>query len=113
MLLLGIFTFILSYFQHITFIIVSIRLSKMFRIDCYTKILNMPISWFEEKKNKPGILTSRLAKDCENINGLTSGLIGICIQAFSCLMVSICLCFYLSWKMVLVSLCLIPILVLG
>jgi ATP-binding cassette subfamily B (MDR/TAP) protein 1 len=109
--ILGIGAFILGSVQIGIFAIVGDRLTHRLRVDCYNKILKMPVAWFDIPRNNAGSLTARLSTDCQQVNGLTSTLIGITLQNFSCLFSGIIIAFVYDWRITLVTLGLIPFMI--
>lgn len=73
----------------------------------------MPLPWFDIPKNNAGSLTARLSTDCQQVNGLTSNLIGITLQNISCLSSGIIIAFVYEWRTTLVTLGLIPFMILA
>jgi len=73
----------------------------------------MPISWFDKPKNNPGTLASRLATDCNMINGLTSTIIGIQICNMSNFITGLIIAFYASWQVTLVSIACTPFMMIA
>lgn len=71
----------------------------------------MPVKWFDLPRNNAGSLTARLATDCQQVNGLTTTLIGIMFQNVSCLLSGIIIAFVYEWRITLVTLGLIPFLI--
>lgn len=112
-LLLGIGSFIFAAIQSALFTLVGDRLTKRIRVDCYRKILKMPVSWFDIPKNNAGSLTARLATDCQLVNGLTSDLIGSTIQTASCLVTGVVIAFVYDWRTSLVTFGLMPIMIVS
>lgn len=109
--ILAIAAFILGTLQNSIFGIVGDRLTHRLRVDCYRKILKMPLPWFDIPKNNAGSLTARLSTDCQQVNGLTSNLIGLTLQNFSCLATGIIIAFVYEWRITLVTLGLIPFMI--
>lgn len=110
-LLLGIASFVFGALQTSSFTLVGDRLTKRIRVDCYRKMLKMPVYWFDVPKNNAGSLTARLATDCQLVNGLTSDLIGATIQTISCLLTGIIIAFVYEWRTSLVTFALMPIMI--
>jgi len=110
-LLLGIGSFVFGSLQTSLFTLVGDRLTKRIRVDCYRKILKMPVYWFDVPKNNAGSLTARLATDCQLVNGLTSDLIGTTIQTISCLATGVIIAFVYEWRTSLVTFGLMPIMI--
>lgn len=81
-----IFTFIAicGFFVNIVnssiFSIVGDKITKKVRIEAFSKIVKMPIPWFDLPKNNGGQLTTKLASDSLMVNGLTATFISILIQ---------------------------------
>lgn len=109
--ILAIAAFILGSLQTGIFGIVGDRLTQRLRVDCYRKILRMPLPWFDIPKNNAGSLTARLSTDCQQVNGLTSTLIAVILQNFSCLTCGIIIAFVYEWRITLVTLGLLPLMV--
>lgn len=82
-------------------------------MDCYKKILKMPVKWFDDPKHNAGSLSARLSTDCQTVNGLTSNLIGITLQNISCLLTGIIIAFVYEWRITLVTLGMIPLMLLS
>lgn len=109
--LLAIASFIFGSAQIGIFGIVGDRMTHRLRIDCYKKILRMPLPWFDIPKNNAGSITARLSTDCQQVNGLTSNLVGITLQNISCLLSGIIIAFVYEWRITLVTLGLIPFMI--
>jgi ATP-binding cassette subfamily B (MDR/TAP) protein 1 len=112
-LIIGIASFIFSVMQTYAFTIIGDRLTKKIRVECYRKMLKMPVAWFDVPKNNAGNLTARLANDCQVVNGLTSNLVGTGIQTVSCLVTGIVIAFAYDWRTSLVTLGLMPLMILS
>jgi ATP-binding cassette subfamily B (MDR/TAP) protein 1 len=92
-LILAFASFFASLLQTASFNLIGDRLTQRIRVDCYNKILKMPIPWFDIPRNNAGSLSARLATDCQVVNGLTSNLIGVTLQNVSCLVTGITIAF--------------------
>jgi ATP-binding cassette subfamily B (MDR/TAP) protein 1 len=92
--ILGIASFIAVAIQQGLFTIVGANLTKKLRIDSYRKILKMSISWFDIPRNSAGNLIARLETDCQQVNGLTSTLVGMNAQVLSTLITGLIIAFY-------------------
>ena len=76
-------------------------------------MLRMPIPWFDIPKNNSGSLTSRLASDCKNVNGMVTTFIAISIQNVTTLIAGIVIGFVFEWRTSLVALGLIPLMIIA
>lgn len=70
----------------------------------------MPVAWYDDKKNSPGKLSSKLATDAQILNGLTSGSVGLILMALAAFIAGPIIAFFYSWELTLLSLGLSPLL---
>ncbi|ROL47739.1 Bile salt export pump [Anabarilius grahami] len=76
-------------------------------------MLGQEISWFDDHKNSPGALTTRLATDASQVQGATGSQIGMIVNSLTNIGVAIIISFYFSWKLTMVILCFLPFLALS
>ena len=69
----------------------------------------MPISWFDEPKNSPAALGSKLSTDATLINTLTSSVFGVYLQAASSLVTGLIISSIANWRVGLVAWACCPI----
>ncbi|KAG2459660.1 ABCBB protein, partial [Polypterus senegalus] len=81
------------------------RLRKM----GFQAMLNQEVSWFDDSKNCPGALTTRLATDASQVQGATGTQIGMIVNSLTNVGASIIIAFYFSWKLSLLVLCFLPL----
>jgi hypothetical protein len=60
-------------------------------------ILYKHVSWFDNKKRAPGILTNLMAEDVTDLNGLTTETVSILIEAFFGIIIGCIISFIFSW----------------
>lgn len=97
----------------VLFSYVGEEITQKIRIQTYTKMLKMPIVWFDIPKNNPGGLTARLAADCKLVNEMTTTFIGVSIQNVVTLVASLIIGFIFEWRTSLVTVGLIPVMILA
>ena len=73
----------------------------------------MPISWFDEPRNSPAALGSKLSTDASLINTLTGSAFGTYLQALSSLVTGIVISFIANWRVALVAWACCPIQVIA
>ena len=112
-LILGIAAFILTTFQNACMTIVGEHITRSIRIETFRKIMKMPLFWFDDMKNNPGALTSRLSADCQKINGVTTTSVAIMLQNISSLVSGIVIAFVFEWRTALVALGLLPFMIIS
>ena len=77
------------------------RLSHDLRSRLYGKMLSMHIGWFDLPINSAGTLATKLQADVQLVNGLTSSILGIIIEAAASLVVGVVIAFIYSWQLTL------------
>jgi len=83
-------------------------LTERIRAKTFDKMMRMHIGWFDDPKNLPGILTTRLAVDAQTVNTLTTTSQAAVYQAFSAISTGLAVSFSASWQLALVALGAIP-----
>ncbi|KAM3607026.1 uncharacterized protein V6R79_000817 [Siganus canaliculatus] len=82
------------------------RLRKM----GFQAMLKQEIGWFDDPRNSPGALTTRLATDASMVQGATGSQIGMIVNSLTSIGASFIIAFYFSWKLTLVIMCFLPLL---
>uniref|UniRef100_A0A668AZY9 ATP-binding cassette, sub-family B (MDR/TAP), member 11a n=1 Tax=Myripristis murdjan TaxID=586833 RepID=A0A668AZY9_9TELE len=80
------------------------RLRKM----GFQAMLRQEIGWFDDPRNSPGALTTRLATDASMVQG-----IGMTVNSLTSIGASFIIAFYFSWKLTLVIICFLPLIALS
>ncbi|TMS11608.1 Bile salt export pump [Larimichthys crocea] len=76
-------------------------------------MLGQEIGWFDDHRNSPGALTTRLATDASQVQGATGSQIGMIVNSLTNIGVAILMSFYFSWKLTLLILCFLPFIALS
>uniref|UniRef100_A0A8C4HD54 Bile salt export pump n=1 Tax=Dicentrarchus labrax TaxID=13489 RepID=A0A8C4HD54_DICLA len=71
-------------------------------------MLGQEIGWFDDHRNSPGALTTRLATDASQVQG-----IGMIVNSLTNIGVAVLMSFYFSWKLTLLILCFLPFIALS
>ncbi|XP_073533901.1 ATP-binding cassette sub-family B member 5-like isoform X4 [Phyllobates terribilis] len=77
----------------------------------FKAMLRQEISWFDDKKNTTGALTTRLSTEAAQIQTATGSRLGLLSQNFATMGLCIILAFIYSWEMTLLVLAMTPVLV--
>uniref|UniRef100_A0A2K6G391 Bile salt export pump n=1 Tax=Propithecus coquereli TaxID=379532 RepID=A0A2K6G391_PROCO len=88
-------------------------LTKRLRKFGFKAMLGQDIGWFDDLRNSPGALTTRLAADASQVQGATGSQIGMIVNSFVNVAVAMIIAFSFSWKLSLVILCFFPFLALS
>ncbi|XP_053452714.1 bile salt export pump isoform X2 [Nycticebus coucang] len=88
-------------------------LTKRLRKLGFRAMLGQDIGWFDDLRNSPGALTTRLATDASQVQGAAGSQIGMMVNSFTNVTAAIMIAFFFSWKLSLVILCFFPFLALS
>uniref|UniRef100_A0A8C6JET0 Bile salt export pump n=1 Tax=Melopsittacus undulatus TaxID=13146 RepID=A0A8C6JET0_MELUD len=111
--LVGILSFFTQFLQGYTFAKSGELLTRRLRKIGFQSMLGQDIGWFDDRKNSPGALTTRLATDASQVQGATGSQIGMIVNSFTNIGVAMIIAFFFSWKLSLVILCFLPFLALS
>ncbi|XP_041056607.1 bile salt export pump-like isoform X1 [Carcharodon carcharias] len=111
--IVGIISFLTQFLQSYFFAKSGELLTRRLRKLGLQAMLGQDIGWFDDRKNSPGTLTTRLATDASQVQGATGSQIGMIVNSLTNIGVSLIIAFYFSWKLTLVILCFLPFLALS
>ncbi|RXM29042.1 Bile salt export pump [Acipenser ruthenus] len=111
--LIGIISFFTQLLQGFAFSKSGELLTRRLRKLGFQAMLGQEIGWFDDHKNSPGALTTRLATDASQVQGATGSQIGMIVNSLTNIGVAIIISFYFSWKLSLVIMCFLPFLALS
>ncbi|XP_054133628.1 bile salt export pump isoform X3 [Melozone crissalis] len=111
--LVGVLSFLTQFLQGYTFAKAGELLTRRLRKIGFQAMLGQDIGWFDDRKNSPGALTTRLATDASQVQGATGSQIGMIVNSFTNIGVAMIIAFYFSWKLSLVIMCFLPFLALS
>ncbi|XP_013816118.1 bile salt export pump isoform X2 [Apteryx mantelli] len=111
--LVGLVSFLTQFLQGYTFAKSGELLTRRLRKIGFQAMLGQEIGWFDDQRNSPGALTTRLATDASQVQGATGSQIGMIVSSFTNIGVAIIIAFYFSWKLSLVIMCFLPFLALS
>ncbi|XP_074550756.1 bile salt export pump [Halichoeres trimaculatus] len=84
-------------------------LTRRLRKVGFQAMLKQEVGWFDDPRNSPGALTTRLATDASMVQGATGSQIGMIVNSLTNIGASFIIAFYFSWKLTLVILCFLPL----
>ncbi|XP_059503332.1 bile salt export pump isoform X3 [Stegostoma tigrinum] len=111
--IVGMVSFLTQFLQSYFFAKSGEKLTRRLRKLGFKAMLGQEIGWFDDRKNNPGTLTTRLATDASQVQGATGSQIGMIVNSLTNIGVSLIIAFYFSWKLTLVILCFLPFLALS
>jgi len=104
--LTGIFEFVQKY----VFERVGERLTTKLRSDLFRSILRQDVTWFEDKANGVGALSSRLSMDVKLVRLVVGQQIAASLESFSALATGIIISVIATWEVFLIMLAMVPLL---
>uniref|UniRef100_A0A665WBT6 Bile salt export pump n=1 Tax=Echeneis naucrates TaxID=173247 RepID=A0A665WBT6_ECHNA len=90
-----------------------LAITELLRRFGFHAMLGQEIGWFDDHRNSPGALTTRLATDASQVQGATGSQIGMIVNSLTNIGVAIIMSFYFSWKLTLLILCFLPFIALS
>uniref|UniRef100_G3SXM2 Bile salt export pump n=1 Tax=Loxodonta africana TaxID=9785 RepID=G3SXM2_LOXAF len=109
----GVVSFFTQFLQGYTFAKSGELLTKRLRKFGFKAMLGQDIGWFDDLRNSPGALTTRLATDASQVQGAAGPQIGMIVNSFTNITVAMIIAFLFSWKLSLVITCFFPFLALS
>uniref|UniRef100_A0A6Q2Y9K0 Bile salt export pump n=1 Tax=Esox lucius TaxID=8010 RepID=A0A6Q2Y9K0_ESOLU len=111
--LVGVISFMTQMLQGYAFSKSGELLTRRLRRMGFQAMLGQEVGWFDDHRNSPGALTTRLATDASQVQGATGSQIGMIVNSITNIGVAIIISFYFSWKLSLVIMCFLPFLALS
>ncbi|XP_051908238.1 bile salt export pump-like isoform X1 [Hippocampus zosterae] len=111
--MVGVVSFFTQMLQGYAFSKSGELLTRRLRRLGFHAMLGQEIGWFDDHKNSPGALTTRLATDASQVQGATGSQIGMIVNSLTNIGVAILMSFYFSWKLTLLILCFLPFIALS
>ncbi|XP_006832349.1 PREDICTED: multidrug resistance protein 1-like [Chrysochloris asiatica] len=110
--ILGAICFVSYFMQGLFFGKAGEILTMRLRHLAFKAMLHQDLSWFDDKENNTGALTTVLAVDIAQIQGATGSRLGAIIQNTTCMGLSVIIAFVYGWEMTLLILIIAPVLAL-
>lgn len=79
----------------------------------FQAILRQEIGWFDNPMNGTGALCSKLSTEVAAVKGATGQRIGIIVQSYSTIVLSIALSIYYEWRLGLLGTAFIPFILIA
>uniref|UniRef100_A0AAQ5XEG3 Bile salt export pump n=1 Tax=Amphiprion ocellaris TaxID=80972 RepID=A0AAQ5XEG3_AMPOC len=111
--LVGIISFFTQMLQGYAFSKSGELLTRRLRRLGFHSMLGQEIGWFDDHRNSPGALTTRLATDASQVQGATGSQIGMIVNSLTNIGVAVIMSFYFSWKLTMLILCFLPFIALS
>ncbi|XP_076580220.1 bile salt export pump isoform X1 [Chaetodon auriga] len=111
--IVGVVSFFTQMLQSYAFSKSGELLTRRLRRLGFHAMLGQEIGWFDDHRNSPGALTTRLATDASQVQGATGSQIGMIVNSLTNIGVAVLMSFYFSWKLTMVILCFLPFIALS
>lgn len=79
----------------------------------YSALLYKDASFFDNRDNQAGVLTTTLASDVQKLNGASTEGAAVMIETTIAMVCGLVICFVFDWKISLVAFALSPLMVIG
>ncbi|CAN9498350.1 unnamed protein product [Ophioblennius macclurei] len=106
--MVGVVSFFTQMLQGYAFSKSGELLTRRLRRLGFNAMLGQEIGWFDDHRNSPGALTTRLATDASQVQGATGSQIGMIVNSLTNIGVAVIMSFCFSWKLTLLILCFLP-----
>ena len=113
MFICALVSFFTAFSQKYAFGVVGENISLNMRKFLYSALVKKSIGWFDIKENAPGVLTSVLASEAQQLNGASTEGVAVMIESFFAVGCGIVIGFFMSWRLSLVALGCVPFMILG
>ncbi|XP_068612440.1 bile salt export pump [Brachionichthys hirsutus] len=111
--MVGVVSFFTQMLQGYAFSKSGELLTRRLRRLGFHAMLGQEVGWFDDHRNSPGALTTRLATDASQVQGATGSQIGMIVNSLTNIGVAVFMSFYFSWKLTLLILCFLPFIALS
>ncbi|XP_031707885.1 bile salt export pump [Anarrhichthys ocellatus] len=111
--MIGVVSFFTQMLQAYAFSKSGELLTRRLRRLGFHAMLGQEIGWFDDHRNSPGALTTRLATDASQVQGATGSQIGMIVNSLTNIGVAVLMSFVFSWKLTLLILCFLPFIALS
>ena len=110
---LGFGAWIVNAFSSFLFTLLGEKISMELKTKTYDITLKREMPYFDKPENNPGIISSRISFETQNINRLIASFYHVVFSSIGAFACGIILSFAYSWQIALLALGLSPILVVG
>ncbi|KAM6894113.1 bile salt export pump isoform 2-T2 [Xenentodon cancila] len=111
--MVGVISFFTQMLQGYAFSKSGELLTRRLRRIGFHAMLGQEIGWFDDHRNSPGALTTRLATDASQVQGATGSQIGMIVNSLTNIGVAVIMSFCFSWKLTMLILCFLPFIALS
>lgn len=83
------------------------------RKNVFSKLLRLPVAFYDKKENTPGAISTKLASDAYQLNNMISGVVAVMCMNLSTVTISLIFAFTNSWQLTLIVLGLSPLIMVA
>jgi ATP-binding cassette subfamily B (MDR/TAP) protein 1 len=83
------------------------------RKDLIRAVMYKQLSWFDDERRAPGVLSSYFSEDVACLNGLSTETMSTLVEAICGLVLGVVVALYFCWQQALLTICCSPIILVG
>ena len=99
--------------EKILFGISGENLTAYVRLDLMKGIIYKQLSWFDDEKRAPGILSSIMSENVVSLNGMTTETVSVVLEAILAVSLGIMIACLFSWRTAVCTALVSPIMIIG
>lgn len=107
---LAVLMFITMFFRIVIMSFAIEQTMARVRAECFTNILRQHVGWFDNIKNSPQRLTTRLASDVPQIKAVINARFTSFISGLATILAALLIAFYLGWQLAIILTVALPVL---
>ncbi|KAL8544764.1 hypothetical protein ACS0TY_005114 [Phlomoides rotata] len=89
------------------------KLIRRVRRNCFEKVVNMEVGWFDEPENSSGVIGARLSADAATIRALVGDALAQLVQDLASATVGLVIAFVACWQLSFIVLAMVPLIALN
>ncbi|CAF1544603.1 unnamed protein product [Adineta ricciae] len=102
LLLMGVISFILRFFQYTAFAISGSKLTQRIRSKAFACLLRQEVAYFDQTENSSGAISTRLSTDASAIQELTGSRLGVICQSFAMSCIGLLFGIFFNWQLTMI-----------
>nr|XP_043636161.1 ABC transporter B family member 11-like [Erigeron canadensis] len=107
--ILGLAYFIATPVRTYCFGVAGCKLIRRIRLQCFEKVLQMEISWFDKTENSSGMIGAKLSADAASVRSLVGDSLSLLVQSTATALAGLIIAFLGNWQLAFIVLAMLPL----